>query len=53
MKLKVYEYEIRDVKCGTYKGSYTLREDVEPRHYLNEKVIQVIEMPTVIVKHQK
>lgn len=45
MKLKRYEYSINnDNGRGTYVGSYTIKENVQPLGYKNEKLVQEFEI---------
>ena len=43
MKLKVYEYPLKDNKGHIYHGSYTIKENVEPLKFQGEKLVQVFE----------
>lgn len=43
MKLKVYEYPLKDTKGKTYYGSYTIKEGIKPLKFEGERLVQVFE----------
>lgn len=40
INLKRYEYTIKEKNGKSYKGSYTIKEDVKPLGYEDERLVQ-------------
>ena len=43
MKLKVYEYPLKNNDGKIYYGSYTIKENVKPLKFKGERLVQVFE----------
>ena len=38
-EFKVYEYPLKDINGRTYFGSYTIKSNVKPLNFKNEKLV--------------
>ena len=43
-KFKRYEYPLRDAQNKVYKGSYSIKSNVKPLGFENEKLVQEFEV---------
>lgn len=44
IKMKVYEYPLKDTNGNIYMGSYTIKDHVKPLEFKGEKLVQTFEM---------